>query len=78
MHVYIQGSLSTIWNVSQDVIETHQKIAERSGQQGNNVEFKEMLKQMKEEIKERDSQLKLQLQIRDEYLDKELRRNNKY
>ena len=42
--------LEPIWNVSPDVRETHQETTESSGQQGNNAEFKEMLKQMREEM----------------------------
>ena len=38
----IQRSLSPIWNVSPNVRETHQETVESSGQQSNNVEFKEM------------------------------------
>ena len=56
-----QRSLSLIWNVSPYVRETHQETAESSGQQSNNAELKEMLKQKREEMQERDIQLKLQL-----------------
>ena len=72
----MQRNLSPIWNVSLDVRETHQEKAENSGQQSNNAELKEMLKQMRQEMQERDRQLKLPLQLRDEYLDKELRRKD--
>ena len=72
----MQRNLSPIWNVSLDVRETHQETAESSGQQSNNAELKEMLKQMRQEMQERDRQIKLQLQLRDEYLDKELRRKD--
>ena len=75
-HQEMQRNLSPIWNVSLDVRETHQETAESLGQQSNNAELKEMLKQMRQEMQERDRQLKLQLQLRDEYLDKELRRKD--
>ena len=74
----IQRSLSLIWNVSPNIRKTHHEIAESLGQQGNNAEFKELLKQMREEMQERDKKLTLQLQMRDKYLDKELRKRDQY
>ena len=57
----MQRSLSPIRNVYLDVKETHQERVESLGDHSNNVELKEILKQMREEMQERDIPLKLQL-----------------